>query len=126
MALRLVGLVGVMVLAVGSCFGEPLRMGTLDVWNRTEVPIKVLAMGSDAVLPVAPCDHASAAHFPIGHFVVRDASDKFVAQSGGGGPDPNNAGPLFVVITSDGLQHVGADPPADPLPPCHGDPPVSG
>src|SRR5256885_12353168 len=87
----------------------------LDVWNRTEVGISVSGTGSADVLGVAACEHARADRFPVGHFTVRDASGRFIAELGGGGPDPNDAGSLFLVLTAQEPVRVDAAAPSEPL-----------
>jgi hypothetical protein len=114
-------------MAVGSCQGEPIRYGDIDVSNRTTVAIVVVAQsvaGQDPgqSLEVPPCGHAAQRHFAVGHFLVNTADGRTFAVLGGGGEDPNNAGPVFVLVTSEDVPTISAEAPTA-LPACTGAPP---
>jgi hypothetical protein len=104
---------GALALVLASCGGFPGveadRRGSLEVWNRTEAPIRIV--GKDATLEVPACGHESRPNFVLNRFQVRSAAGDFITQLGGG-----------LVMFRAGIveSYTLLSPPPDPLPPCEG------
>lgn len=107
------------VLLVGACAIEATYRGHIEIWNRTETPIKII--GRERTLVVPPCGHLAADDFVLNRYFIADAEGRFVAWHGGGGSDPARVLPAFEVVTADpALLYSSSDPPPEPLPPCRG------
>lgn len=104
----------------GACWPEAKFYGPIEVWNRTTEPITVVAPGPAArdkdEFRVEPCGHAARERFLVSRFEVLDGEGQSILISGSGGPEPDDVRPVYLIVTSRGVEGVNA-PPTD-LPPC--------
>lgn len=101
-----------LLVALQGC--EPTYRGLLDVWNRTEAPIKVVGREGTVVVPA--CDHVSQENFVLNRFEIHDDQDGFIMGLTAGGSDA----PAYIVVTSEGVSYLANTPLSDALPECHG------
>jgi hypothetical protein len=101
-----------------ACAIEATYRGRLEVWNRTQTPIKVV--GRDGSFEVAACQHVVEALFVLNRYDIYDSSGRFIAWHGGGGSDPANVSPAYEMVTSAGAAYSDSRPPPEPLPDCQG------
>lgn len=107
-----------LTILVAACAVEATYRGRLEVWNRTEAPIKII--GRERTLVIPPCQHVVADDFVLNRYYIADADGRFVAWHGGGGSNPAHVLPAFEVVTAEGAVYSSSEPPAQPLPPCRG------
>lgn len=117
---RLIGAIIVMLVLQGCEFAliEPTYRGRIEVWNRTEAPIKVV--GREATIDVPACEHVAQDGFVLNSYDLYDARGGFLARHGGGGSGPNDVTPVYEMVTSDGAIYSDRTAPAEPLPECRG------
>jgi hypothetical protein len=113
----LVALAGAL-LALQACAVEATYRGHIEVWNRTEAPIKVV--GREATFLVPACGHVSKDGFVLNRYDIVDDQDRFIAWHGGGGSNPASVTSAYEMVTSDGAIYSDFKPPAEPLPECRG------
>lgn len=106
------------IIAARACAFEPTVVGRLEVWNRTQLPIKVV--GQDASFQVPPCGHVIQEGFVLNRYDIVDDQGRFIALHGGGASDPANVVPAYEMVTSAGAVYSDRHPPLEPLPPCEG------
>jgi hypothetical protein len=120
---KLVSLVLVIAAVPGACWPEAKYYGHLEVWNRTNGVITVVAPGSAAPnrdeIRVGPCGHAERDGFLISSFEVIGSTGEVILIGGGGGPDPDRPEPVYVVVERQeaGGAELSTTAPAA-LPPC--------
>src|SRR5262249_31995105 len=104
---------------LAACAIEATRTGTLEIWNRTEAPIRVV--GRDASFEIPACGHAAEEHFVLNRYDIVDDQGRFVVLQGGGGWDPAHPDVAYEVIPAAAVDfYMGSTPPPEPLPPCSG------
>lgn len=108
----------VMAFGLSSCATEATYRGHLEVWNRTQTPIRIV--GQDATLEVPACGHVSQDDFVLNRYDIVDDHNRFIARHGGGGSDPKNVTPEYEMVTSSGAVYSDLKPPPEPLPECLG------
>lgn len=106
------------MLALAACAIEATYRGHIEVWNRTETPIRVV--GRDGSFAVPACGHVSRDDFVLNRYDILDDHDRFIAWHGGGGSNPANVTPMYEVVTSNGAIYSNLRPPPSPLPACAG------
>jgi hypothetical protein len=118
---KLAALLFVIAAVPGACWPEAKFYGHIEVWNRRTDAIVVVAPGPAArdkdEIRVPPCGHAVRDGFLISDFEVLDAMGEVILIGGGGGPDPGNPWPVYLVVTRRGVEDITATPPTT-LPPC--------
>lgn len=122
--MKLLAFLAVLAAVPGACWPEAKAYGHLEVWNRTDELITVVAPGPAArdrdEIRVKPCGHAERDGFLISSFEVLDSTGELILRGGGGGPDPERPRPLYLVVrrfdTSLGVE--GSNTPPAALPPC--------
>ena len=101
--------------------GQPAVVADLEVYNRTEMEITLVAADGE-VLVVPACSSARDPDFRVDQVRV-GAENLYVHAFGAGGGEPGQQLTLVEVAESaDSVIEQG--PPPDPLPPCLGRPQV--
>lgn len=114
----LLAALSVLLMTSQACAVEATYRGRLEVWNRTETPIKVV--GRDASFEVPACGHVVQGQFVLNRYDIVDSQGRFVARHGGGGSNPASVTPAYEMVTSAGAVYSDLHPPAEPLPDCRG------
>lgn len=108
----------VTALGLSACATEATYRGHLEVWNRTQTAISIV--GRDATLEVPACGHMSQDDFVLNRYDIIDDHGRIIARHGGGGSNPENVTPEYVMVTSGGAVYSDLKPPPQPLPECQG------
>ena len=105
------------LIAAKACAFEPSVVGRLEVWNRTQLPIKIV--GQDATFDVPACGYATRDGFLLNRYEIVDDQGRFIALHGGGSGSSHGI-PAYEMVTSAGAIYADTHPPLEPLPPCEG------
>jgi hypothetical protein len=121
---RLASSLLVLAVVLGGCRAidlPPTTWGSLEVWNRTEIPI-TLVSETGIRLPVAACDRARVDRIDLEAVQIR-ADDGYIMSFGRSQSGEHRL--VFTVAFARGDMARDANAPVPgPLPPCDGVPPI--
>ncbi len=102
-------------------FGQPAVVADLQVYNRTEMEITLVAADGE-VLVVPACGSARDPDFRVDQ--VRVGADNLYVHAFGAGGGETGQQLTLVEVAESADSVLGPGPPPDPLPPCRGTPQV--